>query len=271
MKRRTRTTLIVIGVVVLLAVIILLNLRKTESGEKVKAEEVKYGSILSQVSATGELRARFQVNLQAEVMGRIEKLQVEEGDWVEKGALLLRLDRRSYEAQLVQARSRYTQTKLSHARVESLYARNLVSAEQHEASNAAFEMARAQFNEAEDRYEKTSIRAPISGTVVKVNVEEGETVILGTMNNPGTVIMVIADMSSMQAIIEVDETDVVSLELGQEATIEADALPDTSFAGNVTRIGYMPIQGLMSSVEGEGTDFEVEVSLDQTVPALRPA
>ena len=269
MKRRTRTTLIVVGIVIVLAVIVILNLTQKETDEKVETEAVAFGSILSQVSATGELKAKAQVNLQAQVMGVIEKLHVDEGDRVNQGDLLLELDRGRYQAQLVLARSRYTQAKLSHARVDSLFARRLVSEEQYETSKAAFEMARAQYEEAEDSYAKTSVRAPIAGKVAKVNVEEGETVIIGTMNNLGTVIMVIADMSRMQAIVEVDETDVVSLRIGQHADIEVDAFPDTTFAGTVTKIGYMPIQNLLSS-EVEGVDFEVEVTLDSTVPELRP-
>ncbi|UCG44040.1 MAG: efflux RND transporter periplasmic adaptor subunit [candidate division WOR-3 bacterium] len=269
MKRRTRTTLIVVGIAILLAVIVVLNLTRKEAGEKVDTKEVAFGSILSQVSATGELKAKAQVNLQAQVMGVIEQLYVDEGDRVDQGDLLLELDRGRYQAQMVLARSRYTQAKLSHARVDSLFGRRLVSEEQYEASKAAYEMAKAQYEEAEDSYAKTSIRAPIRGKVAKVNVEEGETVIIGTMNNPGTVIMVIADMSRMEAIVEVDETDVVSLRIGQHADIEVDAFPDTTFAGTVTKIGYMPLQNLLST-EVEGVDFEVEVTLDSTVPELRP-
>jgi HlyD family secretion protein len=269
MKRRTRTILIVVGIVILLAVIVVLNLTQKQTGEKVDTKEVAFGSILSQVSATGELKAKAQVNLQAQVMGVIEKLHVDEGDWVDQGDLLVELDRGSYQAQLVLARSRYTQARLSHARVDSLFARKLVSEEQYEASRAAYEMAKAQYEQAEDSYDKTSIRAPIAGTVAKVNVEEGETVIIGTMNNLGTVIMVIADMSRMEAIVEVDETDVVSLSIGQHAGIEVDAFPDTTFAGTVTKIGYMPRQNLLST-EIEGVDFEVEVTLDSAMPELRP-
>lgn len=269
MKRRTRIVLIIIAVVVLLAAVIVANLRHSRPGEPVNAETVKYGSILSQVSATGELRAQAQVNLQAQVMGTVDRLLVQEGDRVGKGSLLLELDRKSYEAQLVLARSRYEQARSSHARVESLYSARLVAAEQHEGSKAAFEMARAQYEEAQDRFAKTAIRAPISGTVVKLNVKEGETVILGTMNNPGTVIMVIADMSGMEARLEADETDVVSLRLGQAAEVEVDALPDTTFAGRVTKIGYMPVQNVLLT-ETQGTDFEVVVTLDSTTPMLRP-
>ena len=86
--------------------------------------------------------------------------------------------------------------------------------------------AEARLEQAEYNLEKTVIRSPLDGVVSQLFAEQGEVVITGTMNNPGTVIMVVADMSNMKAILEVDETDVVSLELGQEATVEVDALPD---------------------------------------------
>ncbi|HDQ98930.1 MAG TPA: efflux RND transporter periplasmic adaptor subunit [candidate division WOR-3 bacterium] len=269
MKRSTRTILIVIGAAVVLAVLVIANLRRPDTGTAVQVAVTGPGSIRSVVSATGELRALNQVNIQAQVMGVIERLPVAEGDLVRRGDLLLRLDRSQYEAGLVQARARFTQARLSHTRVESLYARNLVSGEQHEASLAALEMAEAQFRQAEDQYDKTSIRAPIAGTVARVNVREGETVMLGTMNNPGTVVMVLADMSRMQALVNADETDIVSLQVGQAAEVEVDALPDTTFRGRVTRIGYMPAASL-SLAGTEGTDFEVEITLDTLIPALRP-
>ncbi|MEO0082191.1 MAG: efflux RND transporter periplasmic adaptor subunit [candidate division WOR-3 bacterium] len=269
MKSRTRTLLIAIGAAVVLALVVVLNLKRPAPSESVTAETVKYGSIVSVVSATGKLRAQSQVNLQAQVMGTVNRLLVEEGDWVEKGDLLLELDRKTYEAQLVLARSSFEQAQASFGRIESLYARGLISAEQHEAAKASYEAARAQYEQAEDQLAKTSLRAPISGTVVQLNVKQGETVMLGTMNNPGTVIMVLADMSRMEARIDVDETDVVSLALGQPVRVEVDALPDTAFAGQVTKIGYMPTTSLLST-ETQGTDFEVIVTLESVSPVLRP-
>jgi HlyD family secretion protein len=270
MKKRTRTIIIVAGIVVVLGLIIVSNLkRKTGGGDEVETQKVKYGSILSQVSATGALRAKAQVNLQAQVMGVVDKLPVKEGDLVSRGDVLLELDRKSYEANMVLARARFVQAGLSHARVESLYGQKLVSAEQFEASRAAYDMAKAQYDEAQDQYDKTTIRAPISGMVTQLNIEEGEAVMIGTMNYSGTVLMVLADMSQMQALIDVDEADVVSVALGQAATIYVDALPDTSFPSHVTRIAYMPTQNVLSTTQ-QTTTFEVEVTLDSTAPALRP-
>jgi len=272
MKRRTRTLLIIVGVVVVLGVIIVANLKSKPSGEQVETKRVAYGSILSKVSVTGELRAQAQVNLQAQVMGVVERIPVKEGDHVNKGDLLLQLDRKSYEANMVSARANFTQMVSSFNRIESLHTAKLVSDQEFDAARAAFEMAQAQYDAARDQYDKTTIRSPISGTVAQANIKEGETVLIGTMNTSGTVLMVIADMSRMQAIVDVDETDVVTVALGQRATVEVDALPDTAFAGHVTKVGYMPsAQSLLTATTATpSTTFEVEVTLDSTTPALRP-
>jgi len=270
LKKRTRTIIIVAVVAVVIGLVVVANLTsKAGGGEEVETQKVKYGSILSKVSATGALRAKAQVNLQAQVMGVVDKLPVKEGDWVNRGDLLLELDRKSYEANLVLARARSVQAGLSHTRVESLYAQKLVSAEQSEASKAAYDMAKAQYDQAQDQYDKTIIRAPISGTVAQLNIEEGEAVMIGTMNYSGTVLMVLADMSRMQAFIDVDEADVVSVAVGQAATVYVDALPDTSFPGRVTRIAHMPTENVLSATQ-QTTTFEVEVTLDSSAPALRP-
>jgi HlyD family secretion protein len=270
MKKGTRTILIVVAVVVVIGLIVVANLKsKSGGGTEVETQKVKYGSILSKVSATGALRAKAQVNLQAQVMGVVDRLPVKEGEWVNAGDTLLVLDRRSYEANVLLAESRLEQARLSYARVESLYNAKLIASEQYEASRAAYEMAKAQYDQAADQYDQTVIRAPISGTVVQLNIEEGEAVMIGTMNYSGTVLMVLADMSRMQALIDVDEADVVSVALGQPAQAFVDALPDTSFAGHVTNIAYMPTQNVLSATQ-QTTTFEVEVTLDSTAPSLRP-
>lgn len=270
MKKRSRTLIIIAAVVVVLALIIVANLKsKSVSGEEVESQKVKYGSILSKVSATGALRAQTQVNLQAQVMGVVDKLPAKEGEWVNAGDTLLVLDRRSYEANMLLAKSRLEQAQLSYARVESLYTAKLVATEQYEASRAAYGMAKAQYDQAADEYDKTVIRAPISGTVAQLNIEQGEAVMIGTMNYTGTVLAVLADMSRMQALVDVDEADVVSVAIGQAATVHVDALPDTSFSGRVTRIAYMPTQNVLSATQ-QTTTFEVEVTLDSTASELRP-
>ena len=121
------------------------------------------------------------------------------------------------------------------------------------------------------RYDLTQVTlvSPIDGLVTRRNIEEGETVIIGTMNNPGTVLLTIADFSILEAELEVDETDIPSVRLGQVAEITIDALPDDSFQGRVTEIGNSPIQPAQGSAT-QATNFKVVVTLDQEVPGVRP-
>src|SRR5690606_12102442 len=114
------------------------------------------------------------------------------------------------------------------------------------------------------------IVSPIDGIVTRRNIEEGETVVVGTMNNPGTVLLTIADMSVIDAEVEVDETDVPSVRIGQRATISVDALPGRELQGTVTEIGNSPIQqagaGAAAQAGGAGqtaTNFLVKVTLDE--------
>jgi HlyD family secretion protein len=118
---------------------------------------------------------------------------------------------------------------------------------------------------------KVRIESPIDGIITRRNIEEGETVVIGTMNNAGTVLMTIADMSVIEAQIEVDETDIPALAIGQPAKVTIDALPDQTFPGHVTEIGNSPIQqaGATSSTQ-QATNFLVKVTLDHEIPDVRP-
>ena len=116
---------------------------------------------------------------------------------------------------------------------------------------------------------KVTIVAPIDGIVTRRTIEEGETVVVGTMNNQGTVLMTIADLSVIEAEVEVDETDIPTVAVGQPATVSIDAMPDLTFAGRVTEIGNSPIQS--SGTQGsQATNFKVMVTLNDEVPGIRP-
>lgn len=128
-------------------------------------------------------------------------------------------------------------------------------------------------NLASARYDltKVTLTSPISGVVTRRSIEEGETVMVGTMNNQGTVLMTIADLSVIEAEIEVDETDIPSVEIGQPARVTIDALPDRAFRGRVTEIGNSPIQASgQSGGTAQATNFKVVVTLDDEVPGIRP-
>ena len=117
---------------------------------------------------------------------------------------------------------------------------------------------------------KVRIESPIDGIVTRRNIQEGETAVVGTMNNAGTVLLTLADMSVIQAEIEVDETNIPSVQFGQKATISIDAIPDRTFNGHVTEIGNSPIQATGTGNTTQATNFKVVVVLDEEVPDVRP-
>ena len=117
---------------------------------------------------------------------------------------------------------------------------------------------------------KVRIESPITGIITRRNIEEGETVVIGTMNNAGTVLLTVADMSVIEAEVEVDETDIPSVQLGQKAKVTIDAMPGKTFTGKVTEIGNSPIQAAGASAASQATNFKVKVTLDGEVPEVRP-
>ncbi len=255
------------------------------------------------VTASGRIRARRSVEIQADVSGRIVNLFIEEGDSVLRGATLLRIDPTTFqaagqraqaalasaEASAAQARANRDQALRDLERTRRIRAQNpeLISEQEleaaetnfdvqealYEAANHQVEQARATLREARDQLAKTVIRAPMSGRVTRLNVEEGETAIVGTMNNPGTVLLTIADLSEMEAVVEVDETDVPQIQIGDSASIEIDAFPNRAFTGRVTKIAQGSIQGgalgLSGSTSDQAVDFEVVIRLDDPPPGLR--
>jgi HlyD family secretion protein len=123
------------------------------------------------------------------------------------------------------------------------------------------------------RYDLTKVRvvSPISGIVTRKNIEEGETAMIGTMNNPGTVLLTIADLSVIETEVEVDETDIPFIKMGQPAKVTIDAIPDKTFTGKVTEVGNSPIQAAGSTATtGRATNFKVTVTIDGGVPNVRP-
>ncbi|MBS4016473.1 MAG: efflux RND transporter periplasmic adaptor subunit [Candidatus Latescibacteria bacterium] len=260
---------IILGVILLIIIIIVLNLVFKEQGVLVETKPAQYGSITSKVSGDGQLKAEAQVNIQAQTMGIVEKLHVKEGGYVNKGQLVCVLDQKSAKANLDLAQVQFEQAAQAFVRTETLYSQNLISLENYETAQAAYRTARARLEQAQDSYHKTMIHAPISGTVTQLNIEQGEAVMIGTMNNPGTVLMVIADLSKMIGIIDLDETEVPLVKTSARAIVRMDAFPDTTFSGLVSRVGYMPKQSVLAGVS-QATDFEVEIKLDKTTPDLRP-
>ncbi|OFV94033.1 MAG: hypothetical protein A3G76_09715 [Acidobacteria bacterium RIFCSPLOWO2_12_FULL_65_11] len=140
-----------------------------------------------------------------------------------------------------------------------------------DAQAARIEQERAGLESARYDLSKVRIESPIDGIVTRRNIQEGETAVVGTMNNAGTVLLTLADMSVIQAEVEVDETNIPSVQIGQKAKITIDAIPDKTFAGHVTEIGNSPIQTSTTAQAGsQATNFKVVVVLDEKVPDIRP-
>jgi HlyD family secretion protein len=149
-----------------------------------------------------------------------------------------------------------------------------IKARQQEIQSREQQIRQEQAGLATTRYDlnQVIISAPMDGIVTRRNIEEGETAVVGTMNNAGTVLLEIADMSVIEAEVEVDETDIPTVSLGQTAKITIDAVPDRTFSGRVTEIGNSPIQaaGAQNTGQRQATTFKVVITLDEEVPDVRP-
>jgi HlyD family secretion protein len=142
---------------------------------------------------------------------------------------------------------------------------------QIETQRARMSQEEASVENAKLNLSKVRIESPITGIITRRNIEEGETVVIGTMNNAGTVLLTVADMSVIEAEVEVDETDIPTVQLGQKAKITIDAMPGKSFSGKVTEIGNSPIQAAGQATNtAQATNFKVVVTLDSEVTSVRP-
>ena len=265
--------------------------------ESVQLAKVRREDVTSRVRAPGKIEPRTQVKVSADIPGKVIVLNVKEGDPVKKGALLLQLDDTQYRTAHAQARAALAS---AHARVreaesalrvneaayqrqKALFDQKLLSQAEwdaatntHEAARVAMATAQEEVTRSQaavaaaaDNLSKCRFVAPFDGVVSALNVEKGEVVITGTMNNPGTQILVVSDLSRMLVRAEVDETDVVDMKIGQKSKISVDAFPDTSFSGTVVEIGNTAKRSNISTVEGQ-TNFEVKVVFDENVPEVRP-
>ena len=139
-----------------------------------------------------------------------------------------------------------------------------------DAQGSRIKQERAGLDNARYDLSKVRIESPIDGIVTRRNIQEGETAVVGTMNNAGTVLLTLAEMSVIQAEVEVDETNIPSVQFGQQAKISIDAIPDRTFKGHVTEIGNSPIQATGTANTTQATNFKVVVVLDEVVPDVRP-
>lgn len=285
-------------IAVLVVALIAFNLFKSGTkAAEVETSEIAREDLVDVVSASGTLTPKSRVDVSANAMGRITRLAVAEGDRVEKGDFLLEIDPTEYtsavrglqaavetaRADLTLAEANAEKARLDLERARSLFDSGLSSEEQLQAAitgrdvqDAAVEAARARLRQAqanlsraEHDLSKVTITAPMTGVVTRLNVEEGENAVMGTMNVAGTVLLQLADLSTMEAEVDVDETEIVRVALGQEVDVHVDAFPDSVFAGRVTEIGNSPIFSA-SGQNRQAVDFKVTITLDDEIPAVRP-
>ena len=284
--------------VLLLAVLILVQVSKAKGKvEPVQMARVRVEDVTSRVRAPGKIEPKTQVKISADIPGKVTHLLVKEGDRVKQGQLMLQLDDTQYRANYNQAKAALASAQAhqrdadaalkvadaNYTRQKALFEQKLLSQAEWDQATSNYESARvavasgheeisrsqAALDGAKDNLDKCSFKAPFDGVVSSLDVEQGEIVVTGTMNNPGTQILVVSDLSRMLVRADVDETDVVDMKLGQKTKISVDAMPDTSFAGTVTEIGNTAKRSITSTVEGQ-TNFEVKVVFDTNVPQVRP-
>lgn len=289
--------IIIAAAAIVLALIVYFSVRgNTPTGENVYAEPVKVRAIDAIVTAPGEIQPKYKVNISAYVIGKIEHLYFQEGDRVRKGQKLVELERQTYVAQadrmnaeLSNRRIEVTRARTAMATAEMTYGRALKMQQQGIQAQELYDKARLDFenakavyasagqsvaeaaaglNQAETDLAHTTILSPIDGKVVQLSAHEGEVVITGTMNNAGSVIAVIADLSEILVEAEVGETEVVGIHLGQPAGVHVDAVADKEYRGHVSDIGS---SAAVRQSAGSGLRyFKVKVSIDDPDERLRP-
>ncbi len=293
-----KKVIIILAVVLVIAIIVILNLSsQREKSVKVTMEKVKRTDLTSTISASGEIKPKKSVNIGTLILGRIVKIGVKEGDEVKSGDFLLKLDSTQYEAnaerdrafiqssqaELIKAETTLEKNRGFYERQKNLFSNGLISKDQLEeakmqldladASNRSvkfqIQQAQASLKSTLDNLSKTVFSSPIDGVITSLRVEEWEMAIIGTMNNPGTVLMTIADLSVMEVEVEVDETDVVGVQLGQTSNVRVDAFPSQIFKGKVTEIGSSALQKTAATTT-ESRDFKVVVTLDNPSKLLKP-
>ena len=281
-----------------LAVLALVNL-KSKSGHRtdVQVAPVAHHDVSKIITASGEIQPKRRVNVSAQAIGKVTRLAVKEGDHVEKGDFLLEIDAENYETSVAELQAgvrgaeasvdlenaALNKAKYDFERAQQLFDKGFMSDNDLKSAKSSLDMAearaksasemavqaRATLKKAQHELRQMRITAEMSGVITALNVEEGESAIMGTLNNPGTVLLTIADLSEIEAEVRVDETEVVMVKPGQPVVVRLDARPDTTFKGVVTEVGNSAIRS-QAGLGQESVDFKVVVALKEEIPSVRP-
>ena len=292
MKKKLIWTCVILLVVAGVAAVAIKN--KGPKPTEVQVAKVVREDLQAKVSANGKIQAQKKVDVSATIAGQITNIAVEEGDAVKRGQLLAQIDPVSTRAQVRgseasiealrrdvdSARANLEQMRADFRRAEGNFKNGIIPAADLERTRTAVSTAEAAVKASErrvaeaaaglegtrDLLAKTTIRAPMDGVVTARRVEEGEVAVIGIQNSPGTVLFQISDMSVVEAELEVDETSIPNVVLGQEARVRLDAYPNKTFRGTVTEVGSSPIL----AGANQAIKFEVKVRLDDPPPGIKP-
>ena len=301
MSKRAKWSVVGLFGVIIVVVLGLTAFNSRGSGVEVRVEPVERRDLVASVTASGQVQPRTKVNLSADITGRIVRLAVQEGDMVSRGQFLLQIDPEQYtaavqraEAGLASAQASAAQAQANHDQAKRTYERSaeiqttnaaLISAEQMETLRTQVEVsqallnaaehqvaqARATLRDAQSSLQKTTIRAPMAGRVTRLNIEEGETAIMGTLNRDAATLLTISDMSVLETKVRVDETNVSRIEVGDSAVVEIDAFPDTTFLGRVVQISNSSVLASTGApTADQAVDYEVTIELLDAPAETRP-
>ncbi len=275
--------------------------RRGEKPTEVRIEAVDSRDLVASVTASGQVQPRTKVDVAADISGRIVRLAVKEGQMVKRGDFLLQIDPEQYEAAVqraeaalssakagaAQARANFLQAKRSYdrnveirktnpqlvsdAELEQTRTQMEVNQALLEASDHNVEQSNASVRDAKNSLGKTTILAPMSGRITRLVVEQGETAVPGTFNKDAATLLTISDMSVLETIVKVDETDVARIALGDSSVVQIDAFPDTTFIGKVVEISHSSVRGAAAGATTEqAVDYEVRIQLLNPPVDTRP-
>ena len=299
MKKKTLWWIIG-GGIVLLILIIMIGKANSDNGTKVAIEKASPHTITETVTASGKIYPETEVKISPEVSGEIIELNVEEGDSVSKGELMVRINPAIYSSivtqseanveetraraansseMMEQAKANYEQAKSNYERNKKLYEDKVISAMEYEQVKASYLSAKASFeasrasvsggkysitaasaglSQSRENLRKTTIIAPRSGVVSALNVKLGERVV-GTAQMAGTEMLTIADMSRIEVRVDVSETDIAKVKIGDTTIIEADAYRNRKFTGVVSKVGVSSKSGTSLTSTDQVTNYTVHI------------
>lgn len=304
MSKRAKWTVSSVIVVAVAVVVVMAAAKRSNAGVEVRIEPVGRANLVASVTASGQVQPHTKVNVSSDVSGKITKLAVKEGQMVKEGQFLLQIDPsnaqamvKQWEANVASAKAQQQQAKANLLQAQQAYQRakelqkvnpqfvtaetldqlkNTLDVNQALLSSAGHQVdqALASLDNARSSLAKTTIYAPLSGQVTRLNVKQGETAIQGTLNKDAATLLTISDMSQLETKVKVDETDVSQIQVGDSAVVQIDAFPDTTFLGRVTEIANSSVAGVSSTTSSssgdQAVDYQVTIRLLNAPKDTRP-